>query len=202
VKTRLAQSIGATHAAELAAAMLYDVWSVVKGLTGVVPVLAATEPGNFGIDVPDERIWLQPTGDLGSRIERILQRGLETAPAAIALGADAPFITAVHLTRAIQHLQSRDAVLGPCDDGGFYLLGMHRCPAGLLAGIPWSSEHTLRETEARLRAHGMGVVQIATLFDVDTIADLQRLRSELRNVPLGIAPRTRKWLDETAWSAS
>src|SRR5690349_17006411 len=93
VKTRLAQSIGPAEAAKLAAAMLRDVCSVVETLTEVVPVLAATEAGSFGIDVPAEKIWLQQSGDLGLRIECILRRALETAPAAIALGADTPLVT-------------------------------------------------------------------------------------------------------------
>lgn len=202
VKTRLAQAIGAIHAAELAAAMLRDVWCVVNSLGGVVPVLAATESGNFGIDVPDQRIWLQQPGDLGSRIECILQRGLQSAPAAIALGADTPLITAVHLAEAIDQVRSGNAVLGPCSDGGFYLLGLANCPPGLLAGIPWSSERTLIETESRLAAQGMRVARTHTLCDVDTVSHLQQLRSELQKVRPDIAPRTRKWLDESRWSAS
>jgi len=202
VKTRLAQSIGPAQAAKLAAAMLRDVWSVVATLTEVVPVLAAAQAGSFGIDVPAERVWLQQSGDLGLRIECILRRGLETAAAVIALGADTPLVTVVHLRQAIDCLKSGDAVVGPCDDGGFYLLGVRRCPPGLLFGINWSTEHTLRETELRLRAHAMNTARIPTVFDVDTVADLQRLCSELRNLPPEIAPQTRQWLDETAWSAS
>lgn len=202
VKTRLAQSIGPAQAAKLATAMLRDVWSVVRTLAEAVPVLAAAEAGSFGIDVPAERIWLQQSGDLGLRIECILRRGLETARAAIALGADTPLVTSAHLIQAIDCLKSGDAVIGPCDDGGFYLLGMRCCPPSLLAGINWSTEHTLRETELRLRAHGMNAARISTVFDVDNVADLQRLCSELRKLPSEVAPQTRQWLDETTWSAS
>ncbi len=202
VKTRLAQSIGPAQSAKLAAAMLRDVWSVVATLPEAIPVLAASDAGDFAIDVPAEKVWLQQPGDLGLRIECILQRALETTPAAIALGADTPLVTAVHLAEAFDCLKSEDAVIGPCDDGGFYLLGVRRCPPGLLAGINWSTEHTLRETELRLRAHGMNAARIPTLSDVDTVADLQRLCSELRSSPLELAPQTRQWLDETTWSAS
>src|SRR5437764_3179133 len=61
--------------------------------------------------------------DLGSRIESILQRGIKIAPAAIALGADSPLLSARDLKQAVQELASGNAVLGPCEDGGFYLLG-------------------------------------------------------------------------------
>ena len=202
VKTRLARSIGESRAAELASAMLRDVWSSVAESPGVLPVLAAAECGDFGIDVPEERVWLQEPGNLGWRIECILRRGLETAPAAIALGADAPLITSLHLRDAINGLQSGDATIGPCHDGGFYLLGLRRCPPRLLTEITWSSEHTRSETEARLASHGMTVAQLGFLTDVDTVADLAQLSGELRKLPAGAAPRTRKWLDETGWSAS
>jgi rSAM/selenodomain-associated transferase 1 len=197
VKTRLARSIGAAAAAQLAAAMLNDVWSVAASLQATVPVLAAAEAGDFGINVPEERVWLQTAGDLGLRIECILRRALETAPFAIAVGADAPLITAAHLVQAIRHLRSGHAVLGPCCDGGFYLLGLSRCPPGLLAGIRWSSEHTFQETEHRLCAHGMTVAQLDALFDVDTVTEVEQLRSKLQDLPPEIAPRTRKWLGET-----
>lgn len=202
VKTRLAPFLGQNDAAQLASAMLYDVWSVVKTVAEVIPVLAAAEPGAFGIDVPAERIWFQEAGDLGSRIECILRRGLNFGPAAIALGADSPLLRAEHVKEAIRCLQQNGAVLGPADDGGFYLLGVRKCPSGLLAGVPWSSSDTCRKTEARLQMHGMRVGKIRALPDVDTFRELEILRSQLEHLPREVAPYTRKWFDETSWSAS
>jgi hypothetical protein len=177
--------------------MLCDVWSVVTNVTGVMPVLAAAESGRFPVDVSGERIWLQEPGDLGSRIESILRRGLQTAPAVIALGADSPLLTAAHVNEALESLTSNDAVLGPSDDGGFYLLVVRECPRGLLADIPWSSEETCQRTAQRLQMHGMRVGWIESLFDVDTIEELERLRNELEDLPQEIAPKTRKWFDRT-----
>jgi hypothetical protein len=171
-------------------------------VAGVFSVLAAAESGSFPLDVPSERVWLQQSGDLGWRIEGILRRGLQAAPAAIALGADSPLLTAGHLDEAIECLNRKDAVLGPSDDGGFYLLGVHDCPSGVLADLPWSNEETYRGTAQRLKARGMRVGTIRSLFDVDTFADLERLRSQLDLLPLTIAPQTRKWFDEISWSAS
>lgn len=197
VKTRLACFLGQMEAAQLASAMLCDVWSVVQSAAGVMPVLAAAESGSFPIDVPGERIWLQEAGDLGRRIESILRRGLRNGPAAIALGADSPLLTAAHLEEALELLAGHDAVLGPSDDGGFYLLGVHDCPPGLLTEIVWSCEETCRQTEDRLRRHGMRVGMIRSLIDVDTMAELERLRKELEYLPPEIAPQTHKWFDET-----
>lgn len=202
VKTRLAPFLGQDGAAQLASAMLYDVWSVVKSVAEVIPVLAAAESGPFGIDVPNERIWLQQTDELGSRIEGILRQGLQFGPAAIAVGADSPLLREEHIKEAIRCLEQNDAVLGPADDGGFYLLGVHSCPSGLLADVPWSSSETCRETERRLEMHGMRVGTIRTLPDVDTFVELETLRRQLEHLPREIAPYTRKWFDETSWSVS
>lgn len=202
IKTRLVPDLGEIGAVQLASAMLCDVWSVVQSVTGVVPVLAAAERGPFEIDVPGERIWLQRPGDLGVRIEGILQYGLQFGPAAIALGADSPLFRAEHLEQAIGCLAENDAVLGPAADGGFYLLGVRDCPSGLLADVPWSSDETCRATEHRLRMHGMRVGTIPSLFDVDTMAELETLRRELAHLPPEMAPHTRGWFDETSWSAS
>jgi uncharacterized protein len=199
VKTRLARFIGFCEAAALASAMLRDTWSVVQSVPNVVPVLAATEPGSFGIDVPGERIWLQPPGDLGSRMEGILRRGLQTRPAAIALGADSPLLTPAHVREALQHLEREDAVMGPCADGGFYLLGVRNCPSGLLTDLPWSRAETYRETERRLHSYGMTVGRTVNLFDVDTVVELEQLRSELEHLPPQIAPETRQWFAEISW---
>jgi rSAM/selenodomain-associated transferase 1 len=197
VKTRLTCYVGEIGAGQLASAMLRDVWSIVKSATGVIPVLAAAESGEFGIDMPRDRIWLQQPGDLGLRIEGILRRGLQGAPAAIALGADTPLLTPAHLREALAVLDSNDAVLGPSEDGGFYLLGVRHCPPGLLAEIAWSCEETCQKAVQRLQKHGMRVGWIGTLFDVDTIADLEKLRDQLEYLPSEIAPETRKWFDES-----
>lgn len=201
VKTRLAPVVGEVEAACLASAMLSDVWSVVENTRGVFPVLAAAEPGSFAIDAPSERIWLQQSGDLGSRIEGILHCGLAIAPAAIALGADSPLLTAAHLDTAVEHLRKADAVLGPSEDGGFYLLGLRNCPGGLLAGLEWSREETCCQARQRLQMYGMRVGTIRALLDVDTPADLDRLREQLVELPHTVAPETRKWFAGISWSA-
>jgi hypothetical protein len=182
--------------------MLCDVWSIVQNAAGVFPVLAAAESGRFAIEIPKERTWLQQPGDLGSRIEGILRCGLAIGSAAIALGADSPLLTADDLEEAVEHLSKADAVLGPSEDGGFYLLGVRNCPGGLLAGLEWSSEETCAHARQRLEARGMSVATIRTLLDVDTPADLERLREQLVDLPQTVAPETRKWFAGISWSAS
>lgn len=196
VKTRLATTIGKEAAAALASAMLRDVWSTVLGFGGALPVLAATEEGDFPIEVAPEQIWLQKGDGLGARIRGILRRALAQSNSGIALGADSPLITKEHLREAVSALQTHDAVLGPSFDGGFYLLGVRNCPETLLDDVPWSSSSTCERTRERLTAHGMKVAQLERLGDVDTAEDLHLLREALDVVSKAIAPATRQWLND------
>ena len=193
VKTRLIPALGAHGAAELASAMLQDAWHTVSSCTGVRPVLATTRLGRFPIlaaaaDVGPQDIWLQGEGDLGQRIERILIRGLNDASAAMAVGADSPTLTAAHLQCALDGLVGHEAVLGPCPDGGFYLIALRRCMPGLLASLPWSTPETLRAVKQRLQAHGFSIAELQPLFDVDTPADLKELAHP------NTGPATRAWV--------
>lgn len=192
VKTRLIAELGAETAAALARAMLIDVWDAAARCPGVRPVLAAGEPGEFPMHVPEVDLWLQREGDLGKRLEHIVRRGLETAPAAIALGADSPLITPAHIEEALRALATSDAAIGPCPDGGFYLLAVKRCPSGILSNLPWSCAETFCAVRQRLEQNGFAVGCLRPLFDVDTPEDLSLLGSSLGK-DLTLAPATRTW---------
>ena len=83
------------------------------------------------------------------------------------MGADSPGLPGKFLEEARVSLETADAVIGPCEDGGFYLLGLRRCPTGLFTGIPWSDGSMCAKTVARLKAAGMKVHLLSGWFDVD-----------------------------------
>src|SRR5262249_61869470 len=78
-----------------------------------------------------------------------------------------------------------DAVVGPCDDGGYYLIGLRKPCAALFYGMPWSTERVLGLTLERSRRSGLRTHVLPPWFDVDTEADLVRLRRELEDQPTG-----------------
>jgi hypothetical protein len=139
--------------------------------------------------------WDQGEGDLGTRMERILSRALVDHPGAIALGVDAPALERRHLDAIRVALGSRDAVVGPTVDGGYYTLALRRIEPGLLADLPWSQPTTRAATLDRLHERGYTVDVLEEAFDVDEPADLDRLIQALRDDP-GRAPRTRAALIE------
>jgi rSAM/selenodomain-associated transferase 1 len=195
VKTRLARSVGPDVAARLAGAFLADTWQRVHALGWATPKLAVPAGTNadFALD-PTPELWLQADGDLGRKLESVLTRALTVFPAALALGADSPSLPSAYLERARTELHHADAVLGPTDDGGFYLLGVTRWTAGLLEHVTWSSTVTYAQTLDALRRAGFRVGELPRWFDVDTAADLQRLRAAVRADPAA-APHTARLLN-------
>jgi hypothetical protein len=194
VKTRLIPVVGAEGAAALAGAFFRDTWNCVESLSWAVPIIASTDSlSPKTLPQPETQVWLQGDGDLGARIERILRRALTRAPFAMAFGADSPGIPPSLLERAHEALRSAEAVLGPCDDGGFYLLGLRECPPGLLAGISWSQSTTFACTLDRLNERGLSTTVLEPWYDIDRPEDLEHLSSDLASGAI-MAPNTAKVL--------
>ena len=176
VKTRLIPEVNSEQAAQLAAAFLEDVTDTCRLIAHTKTIIATDGDWSKNLEPPPgiER-WQQGGGDLGNRMERILEKALESAPLAIAIGADVPFISSQIIQNAIKNLEQSDAVLGPSEDGGYYLLGLRQYRPGMLENLPWSQPHTRQATQERLESLGLTVSQTQILFDIDTPDDLKRL---------------------------
>jgi hypothetical protein len=114
----------------------------------------------------------QGRGDLGTRMQRLFDR-LPPGPVVI-VGTDIPAIRPAIIAKAFRLLGSHDAVFGPAKDGGYWLVGLKRRPhvPRPFSGVRWSSRHALGDTRARLGS--ARVANVATLEDVDGLADLER----------------------------
>ncbi len=185
-KSRLGADIGPDESARLARAFLLDSHRILQDLDWATVLLSSSQAE--GMPVPGE-VWVQCDGDLGAKIEHTMREALERAPYAFAVGADSPGMPARFFEAARRAMADHDAVIGPSDDGGFYLLGLDRCPPGLLADLPWSSEQTAAATISRLLEEGFSVSVLEKWWDVDTVRDLDRLREHVRNNPT-LAPET------------
>jgi rSAM/selenodomain-associated transferase 1 len=201
VKTRLIPLVGAKSAATLAEAFFEDTWDMVQSLSWAMPVVASTHLSAARHAFSPRRIWSQGNGDLGMRLERMLRKGIAQVGAAMVLGADSPGLEARVLEAARMGLQDNDAVLGPCCDGGFYLLGLKACPAGLLSGIAWSQSDTSRQTLEKLGEAGLTVSLLDEYFDVDRPEDLAMLRN-LFSSGTTCAPRTFRLLQQFPFCGS
>jgi uncharacterized protein len=116
----------------------------------------------------------QGGGDLGSRMARAFAR-LPPGPAVL-VGADIPELVPRHVAAAFAALRRHDAVFGPAEDGGYWLVGFARratLPRGLFAAVRWSSAHALADTLASLPPR-MRIALVERLADVDDEAAYRR----------------------------
>ena len=181
VKTRLGKDIGMTtaawwfrHQTEKLLRQISDPrWETVLAIAPDAAVFARSDwPLNF-------RRSAQGRGDLGARMARMF---VQSRPAlTLIIGGDIPEISKHHLTSAFRSLGGNDAVFGPADDGGFWLIGLKSlrlAPAGFLKNVRWSTPNAMQDTIATMS--GMKVAFIAELADVDSGDDLKQLNMRRR----------------------
>lgn len=167
VKTRLIPSIGAEAATEVHRQLVERTIATIEASGLDFAVYHTGAPAHYFSEWfgPDVKLVEQGEGDLGARLARV------EAPA-ILLGADIPNLSPRHLLRAHEALQSKDMVIGPAQDGGYYLLGFRAPVPFLFSDMPWGTDGVLGETLARLRAREVSVEMLEELADCDRPADL------------------------------
>jgi rSAM/selenodomain-associated transferase 1 len=181
VKTRLIPLLGAEGAAGLHARLVKQTLSTARaaafhrielhGAPGIDDPFFRLCAGHFAV-----ALLAQAGGNLGERMFAALKSALAVHPRVLLLGSDCPALTAEHLRKADRSLRDgTDAVLVPCEDGGYALIGLARVDARLFDGVPWGGETVMAETRARLRELGWRWCELETLWDVDRPEDYQRL---------------------------
>ena len=169
VKRRLARAIGDRAALRFHTATLT---ALLRGLIACrrFAVALAITPDRARMRVPrGVRVVPQGHGDLGQRMARALGRFRRVA----LIGCDIPEANAADVTAAFQALGQADAVFGPAEDGGYWLIALGpRRPGDLFGKARWSTEHALADTLRQFRHHRVGFVR--TLADVDTAAAYRR----------------------------
>ena len=115
----------------------------------------------------------QGRGDLGTRMARAM--AARTPGPVVVVGSDIPDLRADDVAAAFDRLGRHDAVIGPADDGGYWLIGMRRRPVFRppFSGVRWGTAHARVDTVANLRHQGQSVAFLDELNDVDTVADLR-----------------------------
>ncbi|WP_425101778.1 TIGR04282 family arsenosugar biosynthesis glycosyltransferase [Tropicibacter sp. S64] len=173
VKTRLGREIGHTVAAWW---FRHQVARLLRRLRDPRwHVVLAVSPDHAGMA---SRVWpgdltrlQQGRGTLGDRMARMM-RSAPPGPVCV-IGADIPGIDRNGVWEAFATLGEHDAVFGPAEDGGYWLVGVRNAravPNGLFAGVRWSTEHALADSMASLGPARVALVGM--LPDVDTTVDL------------------------------
>ncbi len=195
-KTRLSPPLSPQGAAQLYEALLTDTITLVSGLRDVclaVAVTSAAPHGGWAPPAPPDAIVLNVSGrDIGECLQQTTER-LCTAGfrRVIALNSDGPTLPPANILQADALLARHDVVLGPNEDGGYYLVGLRRPHPDLFRDVEWSTPRVLTQTLTRAAALGLSVALVAKWYDVDTAADLERLCVDLARLPAAALPCTR-----------
>jgi rSAM/selenodomain-associated transferase 1 len=173
VKTRLAAEIGERQALRLYRVLAHRTLAEVRlaGLEATVwftPSDAATEMRRWLGESWDLRP--QASGDLGTRLAAAAH-AVPPGRGWLAIGADCPRLDAALLREAAAVVARDEIVLGPSQDGGYYLLGGPTPLPDLFSGMPWSTSRVLGETRARLVRAKAPWHELVTLRDIDTVED-------------------------------
>jgi uncharacterized protein len=201
VKTRLTRSLPVSAVTGLYRCLLDDTISLAQSLDGVEVAVMCPET-----DVED----LERT--VGKRVPVVPQMGNGLAPALtsvfsyfggtgysriVAFNSDSPHLPTTILQAAFQLLENCDVVIGPTQDGGYYLVGARMSHPLLFSADATGTANALEALLAKARAFGLSVRFTDPFYDIDEGADLRRLAEELKLTP-GKAPKTAEWLSEWA----
>jgi hypothetical protein len=113
----------------------------------------------------------------------------------LTIGTDSPSLPAEYLEQAATALSTHDLVLGPANDGGYYLIGLKSAPQELFTEIDWSTERVLQQTLQRAEQLRLSVHQLPVWYDVDDLATLQRFCREAKLSP-ALLQRVKPYLSE------
>ena len=133
----------------------------------------------------------QVQDDLGVRMREALVQQLGAgASAAVLIGTDIPSLPAHHITQAYDLLRTKDVVLGPSTDGGYYLVGVSKPIPEIFEDVEWSTPGVLTQTIDRVQQAGHTLGLVPPYFDVDTPEELDFLLTHARATILatGIDP--------------
>ena len=172
-KSRLTPPLSPETAAGLYACFLRDALELAGSVPGVTPIIAFAPP-DVASFFPD----------FAPSTPRIPQQG------------DSPTLPAAYLAQAFDRLaeEDTDVVFGPCEDGGYYLIGWKQPHASLVRGVQMSTDRVLEDTLAIAKTANLRVALLPPWYDIDEAEDLQRLQAELSNPARG-GRHTRRFLE-------
>jgi uncharacterized protein len=201
VKTRLCPPLSYEEATELYRCFLLDKIAQVNTLPRAVPAVSYSPVESkrmFESLTPRHFLLIPQHGDdLGARIlstfDQLFRQGYTQV---MVIDSDTPTLPTIYLAEALRLIaeRSNDVVLGPTDDGGYYLIGLRQSHRQLFEQMPWSTSQVFSETRRRSEQNGLTLACTQPWYDVDTPDDLVRLRASLEQTQDGLAHHTRQFL--------
>lgn len=179
VKTRLAKAVGDEAALEIYHKLLTHTQEQTAQAQVDLIVYYTTY-------IDEKDIWintqkkLQCHGDLGNKMAQAISNELKKYEKVCIIGTDCAELNSSHLKEAFQKLEENDFVIGPANDGGYYLLGMKSFEPSLFEGIDWSTDKVFSQTIKAISLLNRSYAQLPELIDVDTIEDWNRVQENFK----------------------
>lgn len=175
VKTRLAAGLGREKALEIYLSLVRHTCEVALQ-TEADRYLYYSDFVDETDEWPSDRFYkkAQTTGDIGHRMSRCFEETLPLYEKAILVGSDIPGLSAGILAEAFEKLSHNDFVIGPAEDGGYYLIGMKAFYPTVFEQITWSVPTVFEETIQQMEALGKSWSAVKTLSDVDNVDDWEK----------------------------
>lgn len=179
VKTRLAKDVGNDRALQIYSALLKHTREISLHLSAQCYVYYASYPIE---DNWSESIFIkrsQKGDNLGQRMKNAFAEVLNEHEQVMIIGSDCPQLSSEMIENAFKSLTTKDAVIGPSYDGGYYLLGMKKLHSELFTDMEWSTDSVLDQTLMRMKNLDLDYEVLQTLSDVDHKADWDQYGWEL-----------------------
>jgi len=201
-KTRLCPPFTPEQAADCFEALMRDTIHLTSQLPNTQTAVAISPPESeayfYAITPPNTLLLSVEGSDIGvclaKSFEILFQRGFKKI---IAFNADGPTLPIDYLVKTFEYLKKNDVVLGPGDDGGYYLIGLKKLNWGLFQGINWSTNQVFEQTKYKVKQAGLSLAETPRWYDVDTFSDFERLVNDLKDLPETALPFTRRYLSQT-----
>ncbi|GAB4538520.1 MAG: TIGR04282 family arsenosugar biosynthesis glycosyltransferase [Thermodesulfovibrionia bacterium] len=127
------------------------------------------------------RCFEQKGNNLGERIINAFKEHLDMGyKKVVIIGSDSPTIPLEYIRMAFRSLEEMDLVIGPCNDGGYYLVGAKRLYDSPFKGIPWDTSDVLNKTLDKLNSMGVNYFLLPFWYDIDRIEDLRFYKRHLK----------------------
>ena len=199
VKTRLMKSLPQEAVTTLYGCLLDDTITLARSLNGVK--MAVMCPSSDVDELTREigggvYVVAQQGQGLAAGLTSVFRHFAGGEQRVVAFNSDSPHLPGSMLEGAFDALSSRDLVVGPTDDGGYYLIGAKAAHPTLFEGDNLGTRSALESLLLRARKLDLTLGFTDSFYDVDVAADLLRLSAELETAPHR-APRTAGWLK--AW---
>jgi uncharacterized protein len=198
-KTRLVPPLTPEQATRLYECFLQDTLDLIKQVSDIQPAIAffpEYERVYFEKLAPGFDLHLQNGAALGERLDDALQHYLRSGNChVVIMDSDSPTLPVAYLSQAFDELnKGSEMVLGPCDDGGYYLIGLKQPAPRLLREVQMSTPHVAQDTLNIAAEMELKYSLLPIWYDIDEILTLRRLVGELEKMPTEVARSTRAFL--------